>query len=59
MKLSNGVRMYVFPNGAKLLISKNNCRVVPNFGGGHVGVDITREEAVEALQQLRSYNHGK
>lgn len=47
------VREYIARNGAILRVCKQYCRVIPNFGGGHVGIDITREEAKEILVQLR------
>lgn len=48
------VREYVAINGTVLRVCKQYCRVIPNFGGGRVGIDITREQAREILVQLRA-----
>lgn len=57
MKISDDLRIYGFPNGSKLIICNKRCRVVPNFGGGQIGFDISREDAVSSLVELRKLRH--
>lgn len=52
------VREYVARNGAILRVCKQYCRVIPNFGGDHVGIDVTREQAKDILVKLRAAQHG-